>query len=391
MQSNNWRVGILFSETGVTGAIERTQRAATMLAIEEINRAGGVRGRPIEPVSYDPRSTPGLYRDLATKLCDEDRVRIVFGCHMSSSRKAVLPVVESREALLFYPTLYEGFEYSRHCIYTGAAPNQNSLQLVDFLTTHYGKRVFLVGSNYVYPYESNRIISDLFLDAGGQVLDELYVPLNLRDEHLDKIITRVRQAQPDVIYSTIVGDGIIPFYTAFHEAGFDAEKIPIASQSTSEADVARMRLEVAKGHITAAPFFATLDTPRAREFADAFASRFGKDMPLTAPAEAAYFQVYLYAAALELSNSDRLTELLPALYEVEYHAPQGPVKIDRRTNHTHLWPRVAKVDEHGHYEIVLDPSMRVAPDPFMLEYRLETAAPASTSSEQGDRTCRFPY
>lgn len=173
---------------------------------------------------------------------------------MSSTRKAVLPVIEAREALLFYPTLYEGFEYSRHCIYTGAAPNQNSVQLVDFLTKHYGKRVFLVGSNYVYPYESNRTISDLFLQLGGQVLDEIYVPLNLKPEDVAKIIRHIRAARPDVIYSTIVGDGIIPFYTAFKEAGFDSATMPIASQSTSEADVVRMRPEVAEGHITAAPF-----------------------------------------------------------------------------------------------------------------------------------------
>lgn len=127
MHSESWRVGVLFSETGVTGAVEKTQRFATLLAIDEINAAGGVLGRMIEPVAYDPKSTPNLYKELAVKLCDEDRVRVVFGCHMSSTRKAVLPVIEAREALLFYPTLYEGFEYSRHCIYTGAAPNQNSV------------------------------------------------------------------------------------------------------------------------------------------------------------------------------------------------------------------------------------------------------------------------
>jgi branched-chain amino acid transport system substrate-binding protein len=295
---------------------------------------------------------------------------------MSSTRKAVLPVIEARDALLFYPTLYEGFEYSRHCIYTGAAPNQNSVQLVDFLTRHYGKRVFLVGSNYVYPYESNRTISDLFLQLGGQVLDELYVPLNLKAEDVAKIIAHIRAAQPDVIYSTIVGDGIIPFYTAFKEAGFDASTMPISSQSTSEADVIRMRPDVAEGHITAAPFFASLDTPRARAFVSAYKKSYGRDMPPTAPAEAAYFQVYLYAAALGRAGSDRLEELLPALYEAEYDAPQGVVKIDRLTNHTHLWPRVARVNAQGIYEIVHDPSLRVAPDPFMREYRADFVEPA---------------
>src|ERR1700742_931710 len=151
-----WRVGVLFSQTGVTSAVEQSQLNATRLAIEEINSAGGVLDRMIEPVIYDPASDPKQFRALAERLFQVDRVRLLFGCYMSSARKAVLPVVESHRGLLFYPTLYEGFEYSRHCIYTGAAPNQNSLQLAKFLLSTYGNRFLLVGSNYIYPYESGR-------------------------------------------------------------------------------------------------------------------------------------------------------------------------------------------------------------------------------------------
>lgn len=377
-----WRVGVLFSQTGVTSAIERTQHAATLLAIEEINAAGGVLGRPIEPVVYDPGSTPLMYRELTARLLDEDRVRVVFGGHMSSTRKAMLPVVEARGALMFYPTLYEGFEYSRHCIYTGAAPNQNSVQLVDYLAKNYGKRVFLVGSNYVYPYESNRIIADLFGLIGGKTVDELYVPLDLKDHHIKKVIDSIAATQPEVIYSTIVGAGIVPFYTAFKEAGFDGRILPIASQSTSEADIVSMAPGVAEGHITAAPFFEVCDSPRARAFVAAWRARWGSDLPVTAPAEAAYFQVYLYATALERSGSDRLDDLLPALGEVEYEAPQGRVRIDQGTNHTHLWPRVARVGAAGTYEIVHDAGVRVAPDPFMLEIRLQNEQRTSRASSR---------
>src|SRR6516164_5133635 len=166
-----WRVGVLFSQTGVTAAIEQTQLNATLLAIDEINAAGGVLGHPIEPVIHDPASDPKQFRALA------ERVRLVFGCYMSSTRKAVLPVVESFRGLLFYPTLYEGFEYSRHCIYTGAAPNQNSLQLAKFLLSAYGNRFLFVGSNYIYPYESNRVMGDFVAQGKGKVLDEIYIPL----------------------------------------------------------------------------------------------------------------------------------------------------------------------------------------------------------------------
>jgi branched-chain amino acid transport system substrate-binding protein len=375
MSTSTWRVGVLFSETGVTAAIEKTQRAATLLAVQQINAAGGVLGKPIEPVAYDPNSTPQRYRELAVRLCDEDNVRVIFGCHMSSTRKAALPIIEARGALLFYPTLYEGFEYSRHCIYTGASPNQNSVQLVDYLTTNYGRRVFLVGSNYVYPYESNRIIADLFLQAGGEVLNELYVPLELKSPDIERIIQRIKASQPDVIYSTVVGAGIIPFFNALVHAGLDMSKTPVASLSTSEADLVQMSPDVIRGHVTAAPFFSTLKSSRAEAFVSAYRNAYGPDMPVTAPAEAAYFQVFLYAAAIESAGSDRYRELLPALYEVEFEAPQGSVKIERHNNHTHLWPRVARVNARGEYDIVHEPSARVQPDPFMLEHRLGSSQP----------------
>lgn len=175
--SDSWRVGVLFSQTGVTSAIERTQLNATLLAIEEINANGGVLGRPVEPVIYDPASDPKKFRAFAERLFQFDRIRILFGCYMSSTRKAVLPVVEGHRGLLFYPTQYEGFEYSRNCIYTGAAPNQNSIQLARFLLSTYGNRFLLVGSNYVYPYESNRLMADFVVQSKGKVLDEIYVPL----------------------------------------------------------------------------------------------------------------------------------------------------------------------------------------------------------------------
>ncbi|QHI96808.1 transporter substrate-binding protein [Xylophilus rhododendri] len=373
-QTRTWRVGVLFSNTGVTAAVERTQQAATLLAIEEINAAGGVLGAPIEPVLCDPASRPKRYGELARQLCDVEGVRVIFGCHMSSTRKAVLPVVEAHRALLFYPTLYEGFEYSPNCVYTGAAPNQNSVQLVRYLTQNFGKRLFLVGSDYVYPYESNRIIGDLFRQSGGQLLDELYVPLLIGESDMAKVIRRIKAAQPDVIYSTMVGDSIAQFYQAYREAGFDQRTHPIASQSTQEAEIAQMPPEVAEGSITAAPYFSTIDTPANRRFVQAWRQRFGPDLPITANAEAAYFQVKLYAQTLERAGDDRLDAMLPHLHEHEFDAPQGRVRIDKENHHTYLWPRVARVDAGGQFQVVDDPGIRVKPDPYMFESRFDPLA-----------------
>ena len=291
-----WRVGVLFSQTGVTAAIERSQLNGTLLAVDEINKAGGVLGRPIEPDIYDPASNPKQFRALAERLLTADRVRLIFGCYMSSTRKAVLPVVEAFRGLLFYPTLYEGFEYSLHCIYTGAAPNQNSLQLAKYLLQHYGNRFLLIGSNYIYPYESNRVMADFITQSKGKVLDELYVPLDAQAKDFDKAISKIAALKPDVVFSTVVGQSTAVFYEAYRRAGFDPNKMPIASLTTSEAEVAEMSPEAAEGHITAAPFFETLATAAARRFISAYKLRYGADAPVTAGAEAAYFQVHLAAA-----------------------------------------------------------------------------------------------
>src|ERR1700730_17026026 len=298
-----WRVGVLFSQTGVTSTVEQSQLNATLLAIEEINSSGGVLDRMIEPVIYDPASDPKQLRSLAERLLEIDRIRLLFGCYMSSTRKAVLPVVESHRGLLFYPTLYEGFEYSRHCIYTGAAPNQNSLQLARFLLSTYGNRFLLVGSNYIYPYESNRLMADFVMQGRGEILDEIYVPLEAGAGDFEKVITRIKKTSPDVIFSTVVGRSTSVLYEAYRSAGFDPAKMPIASLTTSEAEVAQMRSEAAEGHITAAPFFETALSRPARRFVESFKNKYGPDAPVTAAAEAAYFQLHLAMRAIARCGS----------------------------------------------------------------------------------------
>jgi branched-chain amino acid transport system substrate-binding protein len=382
-----WRVGVLFSETGVTAAVERSQLQATLLAIDEINAAGGILDRPLEPVRYDPESNPKRFRALAEQLLGGDRVRLVFGCYMSSTRKAVLPVVEAHRALLFYPTLYEGFEYSRHCIYTGAAPNQNSLQLARFLFEHYGNRFLLVGSNYVYPYESNRVMTDLVRQNRGKVVDEIYVPLAARAADFTRAIQTIRKASPDVIFSTVVGSATAAFYQAYRAAGFDPARQPIASLTTSEAEVAEMSAEAAEGHVTAAPFFETLGTATAHRFVAAYKARHGADAPIPAAAEAAYFQVHLAAKAIARAGGIDPERVLAELGEIEFTAPQGRVRIDRENNHTYLWPRVARIDARRNFQIVWNPGIRVRPDPYSVVQSLDdwssdgVAPPAAARSD----------
>lgn len=374
-----WRVGVLFSQTGVTATVERTQLNGTILAAEAINAKGGIRGRSLEIVVYDPQSNPKTFRSLAERLLSKDRVRLIFGCYMSSTRKAVLPVIDEYRALLMYPTLYEGFEYSKNCIYTGSAPNQNSQPLANYLFNTHGKRVFCIGSNYVYPYETNRIIADLARQAGGTVVDEIYVPLDAGRSDFDRTIRQIARTQPDFIFSTVVGRATSIFYEAYHAAGFDAAQMPIASLTTSEAEITEMTPAAAAGHISAAPFFSELNTPAAAAFVSAFRARFGDDAPVTAGAEAAYFQLRLVANAIERTGSDEPDLVRATLGRLDFDAPQGRITVDAITNHTFLWPRVAKLDHRGRFQIVWDPGVRVRPDPYCIDQRLDSwSAPLVT-------------
>ncbi len=357
---------MLFSQSGVTAAIERSQLNATLLAIDEINAAGGVNGRPIEPVMHDPASNPKRYAELGEALIDRDGVRVIFGCYMSSTRKALLPVVEARNGLLFYSTLYEGFEYSPRCIYSGAAPNQNALPLLKYLLEAHGNRFLLVGSNYVFPYESNRVMSDLVVSAKGRVLNEIYIPLEPGEKDFERFVREVRKHEPDVIFSTVVGAGTAQLYQAYREAGFDPARMPIASLTTSEAEIAQMEPGDAEGHITSAPFFESLTTSSARSFVSAFKLKYGHSAPVAASAEAAYFQVHLFARALASADTDAPEALLDALKGSEYDAPQGRVKIEPENNHTYLWPKIGRVGADGAFEIVWAPPVGIKPDPYFL-------------------------
>jgi branched-chain amino acid transport system substrate-binding protein len=375
------RLGVLFSETGVTSTIGRSQRRGTLLAIEEINEAGGVDGRELVPVLYDAQSSPPVYARLAEKLILEDKVNIILGCYMSSSRKAVLPIVEKWNKLLLYPTLYEGFEFSNNIIYTGAAPNQNSVQLAEFMTANFGARVYLVGSDYIYPYESNRIMGELVLQRQNSAkVAERYVPLEATERDFQPIIEEIRQLQPDFIFSTVVGDSTACFYRAYAEAGFDPRTMPIASLTTSEAEVSQMGV-AAIGHFTAAPYFQSIDSEVNRRCLARFRARFGDDCVPNLCWEAAYFQTHILAKALALAGSEDIARLIPSLLGCEFDAPQGRVRIDPSNHHTCLYPRIGVVDSRGQFKIVRQATRAVHPDPYMVTHSLGDWAAELSSVE----------
>lgn len=362
----SWKIGLLFSTTGVTSIIEQSQLNGALLALDQINARGGVRGRLLEAVTYDPGSIVTKYGELAERLIVEDKVSVIFGCYMSSSRKEVLPIVERRNALFFYPTLYEGFEYSPNVIYGGACPNQNSVPLANYLMSAYGKRIFFVGSNYIYPYESNRVMRNVLRQGGGEVVGERYFDLETRADGFRAVLEEIQDAKPDAIFSTIVGQSCIEFYRAYHAAGGDGRVCPIASLTTNEGEISAIGAEAAVGHITAAPYFRSISSLANRRFLKAYEQKFGSTIDVTSCCEAAYSQVHLFAAALEETGEMDTDCLREALLGEAFDAPQGQIKIDPDNNHTYLQSRIAMVNAEGEFEVDLKVRRAIKPDPYLV-------------------------
>lgn len=363
---DSWKVGILFSTSGVTSIIEQSQLNGSLLAVDEINAAGGVRGRSIQPISYNPESIVSRYGELAEKLIVDDKITVIFGCYMSSSRKEVLPVVERRNALFFYPTLYEGFEYSPNVIYGGATPNQNSVPLANYLMNTFGKRIFFVGSDYIYPRESNRVMRNVLRQGGGTVLDERYLSFDTGAEDYALLVREIIDMKPDAIFSTVVGQMCIDFYSAYHAAGGDGRICPIASLTANEAEIAAIGREAAVGHITAAPYFRNISSPANRRFLKAYKQKFGTLTDVTSCCEAAYSQMHMFAAALEEVGEMDTERLHDALLCSAFDAPQGNIKIDPDNNHTYLQSRIARVDENGEFVIETKVQRAIKPDPYLV-------------------------
>ena len=359
---------MLFSKTGYMSVIEETQLRGTLLAIDEINEAGGINGRPVKPVVFDPSSEASGFGRLAKKLLVEDGVTSIFGCYTSSSRKAVLPVVERLNGLLWYPTLYEGFEFSPNVIYTGAGPNQNSLELFRFLMENFGTRLYFVGSDYVYPRVSNRIMREFVEGNGGKVVGERYVSLRPNRAEFYDVIRDIRELHPDAIFSTVVGDGTVHLYQAYAESGFNPKSMPITSLTTTEAEIRAMGADVGEGHITAAPYFQGIENDENRRFLSRWKNIYGDDYAANMCSEAAYFQVHLFAQALTKTNSLETEHMRAAVLGENVAAPQGQVSINPACGHANLWTRIGRANRAGQFDIVKQSNTAVNADPYLIGY-----------------------
>jgi len=362
------KIGLLFSKQGVTSQLESSQLYGALFAIDEINGLGGIQGREIIPTHYDPQSDNARYKVMLERLIIEDHINLVFGGYTSSSRKAMLPIIEKHNKLLFYPQQYEGFEFSENIIYTGAAPNQNLVQLEKFITAKFGARVYMIGSNYIYPYETNRNMHSLIAaNPAHEIVAERYVSLYANPNVINDIVEDIKVKQPDFVFCTLIGRTVPYLYQAYLKAGLDSAKIPIASLNTSEVDINMMGAEAAQGHYTSSPYFQSIDSPLNRSTVDRFfASRYAERAIPNMNWEASYFAMHLLAKAFRNSETDRIEDILPNILGAEIEAPQGRIQIDHLTHHASLYPRIGLANADGQFTIIEDHGIRVNPDPYMV-------------------------
>jgi urea transport system substrate-binding protein len=363
------KIGVLHSRTGTMAISENSVVDATLLAVEEINRAGGVLGRKIEPVVVDGRSDWPTFAQEAERLITKEKVSTIFGGWTSASRKTVKPVIEKYNHLLFYPVQYEGLEQSPNIVYTGAAPNQQIIPAVKWSFDRLGKRFFLVGSDYVFPRTANAIIKDQVATLGGQILGEKYILLGSTD--VKEAVRQIVAAKPDVILNTINGDTNVAFFRELRAAGITAEQIPIMSFSIAENELLSLNTADLAGHYASWNYFQSLDNSLNRQFVQNFKTRYGANRVTSDPMEAAYFGVYLWAQAVREAGSDDVNAIRAKIKDQSMSAPGGIVYIDRETLHTWKSVQIGRIQPNGQFEIVWNSEKLVRPIPYP-PYRSKT-------------------
>ncbi|WP_293355472.1 MULTISPECIES: urea ABC transporter substrate-binding protein [unclassified Microcoleus] len=360
------KIGVLHSLTGTMSISEISVKDATLLAVEEINAAGGVLGRPLEAVIADGASDLQTFAQKAKQLLQESQVAVVFGCWTSASRKAVLPAFEYGNGLLFYPVQYEGLEQCPNIFYTGAAPNQQIVPGVNYLLAQGKRKIFLLGSDYIFPRTANLIVKAQLAALGGELAGEVYLPLGSRE--VDEAIAHILAVKPDAILNTLNGDSNVAFFHQLREAGLKPEDLPVMSVSVAEEEIRAIGPSNIAGHWVVWNYFQTVDTAENQKFVKDYKARYGENRVTDDPIEAAYLGVYLWKEAVEKAGSIDVIKVRAAAKNIEFAAPSGMVKIDAQTQHTWKTVRIGQVRSDGQIEEIWNSGAPVQPDPFLKSY-----------------------
>ena len=373
-KNNTIKIGMLWSLTGHLSVIEKPSRDVGLFWVDKINKNGGIAGFQIEPIVIDAKSDMKTYRQGIQELMLKENVLATFGGYTSASRRAVMPLVTLNNGLFYYPTCYEGRECWQHIICTGPIANQHSYDLIPYMVNNFGPRAYFVGSNYVWPRESNRNAQRWLENAQGSLVGESYMPLGLGG--FDKIFQNIKELKPDWIFSTVVGDSDIYFRKEYIKAGFTPDILPTASLTTSEMEVKLMGTEFGEGHILSAPYFQSLQSETNYKFVQEFlASQYGDSGVTHYNMEETYLTFLYFKKAVEtlveqageISISPSNVRHYSAGQELsEDESPEGRVKIDSKNFNSWLTPKIGKFDADGQIKLLFQQIQPIPPHPYIL-------------------------
>lgn len=366
MATSRFRVGLMFSTTGPYSTVAQSMLNGAILAIEEINAS--YPRLVLEPIIVNPGGHLDQYVSRASELLVSG-IRHIIGCYTSSSRKEVIPCFEKHDGLLWYPSHYEGFESSENVVYTGAAPNQHILPLIDHLMKACGPRAFCIGSNYIWAWENNRIMREGVVARGGCVVAERYIPVGETD--LDQLVRAIIDARPSFVFSSLIGTSGYEFFrrlrAACRERAIDqASEIPVASCNLSEPELVEIGEDAVDGHLSSSVYFSSIETPANRRFVARYAARF-PDAPLTsADAEASYIAAKLLGLSLAAAGTDEVSAVKATVPQQHLIAPQGAVRVDPESFHCYLTPRIGRSQAGASFEVIMAKKSPMAPDPYLV-------------------------
>lgn len=359
------KVGVLQSLSGTMAISEVAVRDSELMAIEEINAKGGVLGKKLEPVVEDGASDWPTFAEKAQKLISSDKVAVTFGGWTSASRKAMLPVFEKNKQLLFYPVQYEGLEASPYIFYTGATTNQQIIPALEYMKEQGQTKVFLVGSDYVFPRTANKEIKAWAKANGMEILGEEYTPLGHTE--YGTLVNKIKAAKPDAIFNTLNGDSNVAFFKQFKSEGLSCDDTQVMSVSIAEQEVKGVGIDNVAGCLTAWNYYQTTDTPENKEFVKNYHAKYDGS-PTDDPIEAGYVSVYLWAAMAEKAKSIDPEKIKAVADGTTFKAPEGLVTVNGENHHITKTARIGKINKEGLIDEIWASDGPIEPDPFLKTY-----------------------
>ncbi len=364
------KVGILHSQTGYKAPNEKPIIEATLLAIDEVNAAGGVLGKKIVPIIADAKSSPDTFAAQAENLLNSEKVEVIFGCWTPTSRRTVEPVLAKYQGLLFYPGQAEGVDLSPHVISLGPTPNQQVIPGVQWGYENLGKKFYLIGSDYLYSHVAQEIMKEFIPSLpGAEIVGEAYIPLGTPTvkEYISKII----ESKPDVILNTINGETSKIFFKELRRAGITPEHLPTISFSLTRIELNEMNPQLTLYDYAVWGYFQSIDNEKNNNFVRNFKKKYGEDRVLNSPMQDAYNGVHIWKLAVEKAKGTSLNSVREAIKNLAFNAPEGIIHIDSETQYAWKFTRVGKIRLNS-FSTLWESQKATRPEVYLTMFKTKT-------------------